>query len=66
MNGKETKNRIDREQKAYEILNEQAKKLLEGVNISINRKHITQVINWLETNECCAYCGEHISLDKLL
>lgn len=66
LNSKKRKDEIIKEQTLYEKLNKEAEKLLIDNNISVTDELISQVINWKETNEKCAYCGKHISLGELL
>lgn len=66
MNGKDKKKQIEKEQREYENKNKEAHKILESYGYSITPKHITQVINWQETNQKCAYCNEYVPIDKLI
>lgn len=66
MNGEERKKQIIKDQNKYKILNDEAKKILLENNVTITPKHIDNVINWLETNHTCAYCGKPIRINEII
>lgn len=66
MNGKEAKQKIEKEQAIYKKLNEDAEKILIENGYPVQSKNIDKVIFWQETNHKCAYCGKEVSLASLL
>lgn len=66
MNGLDKKKQIEKDQKTYELLNTEAKKILITNGETLTSKHIDAVINWLETNHKCAYCGKPLSVNEII
>lgn len=66
MNGLDKKKQIEKNQKTYELLNTEAKKILTTNGVTLTSKHIDAVINWLETNHKCAYCGRPLSVNEII
>lgn len=66
MNGSEKRKQIEKEQKYYESLNSKAKEILLLNGISLTNKHVDAVINWMETNHKCAYCGKPLNINEII
>lgn len=66
MNGKDAKQKIEKEQAVNRKLNEEAEKVLIKNGYPVHSKNIDKVILWEETNHKCAYCGENVPLAMLL
>lgn len=66
MNSKKKRNEIEVEQSLMEKANKLAVEILEENGFTITLKNIEKVINWIETNNSCCYCGKPISLNNVL
>lgn len=66
MNGKKRRLEIESDQALLEKSHKLAAEMLEQNDLPVNLKNIEKVINWIETNYSCAYCGKPLTIEKVL